>query len=292
MLPLQDVRDVWCFSSPMKPRVTHRLICFGSYCNPLNHWHRFMRPSNKHEKMLEMSKLTVCFYSPLFLLWLSDAGEWLQLSLSQRSHRSCARMLRIRGAKAISVACLPVADRNRSQWGHLRNGFWTGGVQHQQESDQPVRAAGVAHRAVVGGLQHCAGSGSFRQPDCDMDYSGAQANEDCDQLFPSEPGLLWRLDGCFQHAHQLCLRGARRVVLWRGVLQVSQLFPCHCCVRQHLLHDCDSHRQVWPVCQLVLLIVCRKCWIIWFIVLCVCMCVFNSHRKHQINVFLYYNFII
>lgn len=75
-------------------------------------------------------------------------------------------------------------ERNRSDRAHLRNG------KHNQRSDQPVRAASVARRAVVGGLQHSTGRGGLREPDSDLDYSSAQADEDCHQLFPAELGFL------------------------------------------------------------------------------------------------------
>ena len=154
-----------------------------------------------------------------------------------------ARMLRIGGAQVMPVACQQRTESDRDR-AHRRNGLWTPWVQLNQKSDQPVRAAGVAHRAVVGGVQHRAGRGGVRKPDRHLDYPGAQADEDRHQLFPAELGFLRCVHGRFQHAHQLRLRGSWRVVLRRGVLPVPQLLPGHCGVRQHLLHDGHSHRQV------------------------------------------------
>lgn len=123
-------------------------------------------------------------------------------------------------------------------------------IQLNQKPEPPVRAAGVAHRAVVRCVQQRPGSGGVRQLDRDLDHPGAQADEDRDQLFPAELGFLRCLDGRFQHAHQLHLRGSRRVVLWRSVLQVPQLLPGHRGVRQHLLHDRHRYRQVGRIIQI------------------------------------------
>lgn len=137
----------------------------------------------------------------------------------------------------------------RSLWGPSGNGPWTGWLQHhhhghQQSLGQPVRAARVAHRALVRGIRHSAGSGRLRQFDCNLDHSCSQADENCHQLLRTELGFLWLLHGCLQHPHQLHLRSPRWLVLWRRLLQVPQLLPGHSCVCQYLLHGSDCLRQV------------------------------------------------
>jgi len=109
---------------------------------------------------------------------------------------------------------------------------------------QSVCATLLAHCPLVSGLWQCGGSGCFWKSHCHLDYPGSQAHEDGDQLLLGEPGLLRCLHGCFQYSHQLHLRVAQWVVLWRGLLPLPQLLPNHSCLLQHLLHDSDSCGQV------------------------------------------------
>lgn len=158
----------------------------------------------------------------------------------QRSHvNTPARTLRIRGAKVVHAACM-------QHW--RRDGIGSGGI---QKSDQPVRAAGVARRALVGSLQHGAGGRGVWKSDRDLDHPGAQADADRHKLLPSQLGVLRCVHGRVQHAHQFHLRDSRRLVLWRGVLQVSQLLPGHGRVCQHLLYDRHCHWQVMSDLPLV-----------------------------------------
>lgn len=69
-----------------------------------------------------------------------------------------------------------------------------------------------------------------------LDYSGSQTHEDRDQLLHRQPGLLRRLHGFVQHSLQLCLRASQRLVLWPGLLPISELLPHHSHVFVNLLH--------------------------------------------------------
>lgn len=109
---------------------------------------------------------------------------------------------------------------------------------------QPVRAAAVASRALVAGLQPRAGGGRGGEPGGHLDHPVAPQDEDRHQLLSAQLGFLRRGHGRVQHARQLGLRGARTVVLRRGVLPLPQLLPSGGGVRQHLLHDRRGHRQV------------------------------------------------
>ena len=73
-----------------------------------------------------------------------------------------------------------------------------------------------------------------------LDHSGPQAHENRHQLFHRQPGLLWRFYGVLQHAFQLCLCSPQRLVLWPGLLSLSELLPHHGHVFLHILHG--GHR--------------------------------------------------
>ncbi|KAF6372593.1 tachykinin receptor 3 [Rhinolophus ferrumequinum] len=110
---------------------------------------------------------------------------------------------------------------------------------------QPVRAAVLAHRALVPSVWRGGGRGSFRESHRHLDHPSPQAHEDRHQLLPREPGFLRRLHGRLQHLGQLHLRASQRVVLRRQLLSLPEFLSYHSGVRQHLLYDGHCCGQVY-----------------------------------------------